>query len=364
LNHEEHIKRALELASAGVGLVSPNPLVGCVIVSRDGEVAGEGTYTYDNVVHAEAIALSQAGERARGGTAYVSLEPHAHHGRTPPCTQLLIDAGIERVVCPMEDPNPLVSGRGFDALREAGIEVVTGTAQAEASRLNEKFICWHKKVRPFVHLKLAMSIDGRIALRKSVSTALSGADALTRVHELRHEYDAILVGSNTAVVDNPSLTDRSGKLRRRPLVRVVLDDQLRVSADSTLAVTANDSPVIVFTRSPDKAKKAVLREKGVEVVDLESSCRDLPAVLAELKLRDVQSILVEGGSTIAGAFVDAGLVDKVTFIQSPMIIGGGDAPVAIGGKGADSLERAMRLSDLTVTRHGADIEITGYPTKG
>ncbi|MEK7857004.1 MAG: bifunctional diaminohydroxyphosphoribosylaminopyrimidine deaminase/5-amino-6-(5-phosphoribosylamino)uracil reductase RibD, partial [Acidobacteriota bacterium] len=214
---ENCTSRAIELARAGVGLVSPNPLVGCVIYSADGQSVGEGTYIKDNVVHAEAIALEQAGDRARSGTAYVSLEPHDHHGKTPPCTEALINAGIKRVVCPIEDPNPLVSGKGFARLREAGIEVVTGILAEEASRLNEKFICWHKRSRPFVHLKLAMSLDGRISLGNSVSTALSGDAARDRVKKLRHEQDSIIICANTAVVDNPSLTDRSGMPRRRSL---------------------------------------------------------------------------------------------------------------------------------------------------
>src|SRR4051794_5141776 len=195
----EYISRALDLAARGAGQVSPNPLVGCVIVSPDGSVAGEGTYSYDNIVHAEIAALQQAGERARGATAYVSLEPHHHHGRTAPCTEALIHAGIARVVSTIEDPNPLVSGRGFARLREAGVKVTTGLMAGEASRLNEKFICWHTRGRPFVHLKLAVSLDGRISLSNSVSTALSGEESLRRVHELRHEYDAILVGGNTLV---------------------------------------------------------------------------------------------------------------------------------------------------------------------
>ena len=217
----EGTRLALLLASKGKGLVSPNPLVGCLIESADGRHIGEGTYIYDGITHAEVIALEQAGEDALGGTAYVSLEPHSHHGKTPPCTQALIDAGIKRVVCPIEDPNPLVSGRGFEELRNAGVEVVTGILADEASKENEKFICWHKKQRPFVHLKLAMSLDGRISVDNSVSTALSGVAALLCVHLLRHEYDAILIGANTAVVDDPSLTDRSSLPRRRPLVRVV-----------------------------------------------------------------------------------------------------------------------------------------------
>lgn len=358
----EHTRSSLALARQGTGLVSPNPLVGCVIVSPNGEVVGEGTYVYDNIVHAEAVALEQAGERASGGTAYVSLEPHDHEGRTPPCTEALINSGIARVVCPIEDPNPLVSGRGFERLRNAGIEVVTGILADEASRLNEKFICWHKKQRPFVHLKLAMSLDGRISLNNSVSTALSSDEARKRVHDIRHENDAILIGGNTASVDNPILTDRSGKPRRRPLVRVVLDNQLRLTEVSHLISTANETPTIVFTNSGDAGKLSVLRALAAEVIVSPMGGRDLAGVLAELKARDIQSLLVEGGSEIAGAFCDARLVDKVTFISAPMIIGGREAPTAIAGSGATSLERALRLNDISMTRLGDDIEITGYPS--
>lgn len=341
--------------------MSPNPLVGCVIVSADGDVVGEGTYIYDDVTHAEVIALEQAGEQARGGTAYVSLEPHDHAGRTRPCTEALIEAGISRVVCPIEDPNPLVSGRGFERLRAAGVEVVTGILTEEASRQNEKFICWHKKGRPFVHLKLAMSLDGRISLNKSVSTALSGSQARKRVQEIRHEHDAILIGGNTAFVDDPILSDRSGKPRRRPLARVVLDNQLRLSEVSRLISTAKETPTIVFTNSGDAGKLSVLRALAAEVVVSPMGGRDLKGVLDELKNRDIQSVLVEGGSEIAGAFCDAKLVDKVTFIITPYIIGGRDAPVAVAGRGVEALSEAARLTDVSVVQHGDDIEITGYP---
>ncbi len=354
-------RRALEQAEHGIGLVSPYPLVGCVIVSDTGEVVGEGAYLYDNVVHAEAVALQQAGEKAKGGTAYVSLEPHDHAGRTEPCTEALINAGIKRVVCPIEDPNPLVSGRGFQRLRDAGVEVITGIYAAEATRQNEKFICWHKKQRPFVHLKLAMSLDGRISLGRSVSTALSGPEALGRVHDLRHEHDAILIGGNTAFIDNPILTDRSGKPRRRPLVRVVLDNQLRLSEVSHLVSTSGETPTIIFTNSTDAGKLSVLRALGADVVESPMGGRDLNGVLAELKRRDIQSVLVEGGSQIAGAFCDARLVDKLTLIVAPVVIGGNSAPHAIGGDGADRLADALKLGDISVERLGNDIEITGYP---
>jgi diaminohydroxyphosphoribosylaminopyrimidine deaminase/5-amino-6-(5-phosphoribosylamino)uracil reductase len=321
-------------------------------------VVGEGTYIYDNLTHAEVLALDQAGDKAAGGTAYVSLEPHDHHGKTMPCTEALIHAGIKRVVSPMEDPNPLVSGKGFARLRASGIEVVTGILKDEAERINEQFICWHKKKRPFVHLKLAMSLDGRIAIKHGASTALSGAEAQNRVQELRHGCDAILVGGNTASIDDPVLTDRSGRQRRRKLLRVVLDNTLRLREDSRLVTTAHDVPTIVFSNSTDNDMLRAFRAGGVEIEPVDA--HDLSSVLESLRKREIQSVLVEGGSAVAGAFCDAGLVDKITFLQSPIVIGG-DAPVAIGGRGACSVEKAMKLSDIEVRQLGADTEITGYP---
>ena len=363
--HEEdlkYIRRSLELAEQGKGQVSPNPLVGCVIVAPDGRVVGEGTYLYDGVKHAEVIALEQAKDAARGGTAYVSLEPHDHHNRTAPCTEALIEAGIKRVVSPIEDPNPLVSGLGFDRLRRAGIEVVTGILVDAAERVNEKFICWHRNNRPFVHLKLAMSLDGRISLRQSVSTALTNDKAKERVHRFRHEHDAILVGGNTAFVDNPELTDRSGLPRRRPLVRVVLDNRLRLPPDSKLASTAGEIPTIVFSDSKDDKRVGELEKRGIEVIRI--NARELSSVLNCMRRREIQSVLVEGGTEVAGAFCDARLVDKLTLIAAPLIIGGTDAPAAVGGKGASSLADAIKFDDVVVSNLGRDVEITAYPRRG
>jgi len=358
-NDIDFTQRALALASRGVGLVSPNPVVGCVIVAGD-EVVGEGFYTYDGVTHAEVIALDAAGERARGATAYVSLEPHSHHGKTPPCTEALITAGISRVVCPIEDPNPLVSGKGFSDLRKAGIEVVTGICKAEAATLNEKFSCWHKKGRPFVHVKLAASLDGRISLSSSVSTYLSSDEARKRVQELRHEYDAILVGGTTVAVDDPSLTDRSGLPRRRPLVRVILDGHLATPVKSNIVQTAKETPTIVFTSDKGEAA-AELNAAGVEVIFDENGGHDLAFVLSELKKREIQSVLVEGGSAVAGSFRDADLIDKLSIIYAPLVIGGDDAPTAFAGSGASSLSDALRLARVNVGLLGRDIEVTGYP---
>ena len=352
--------RALELAARGLGQVSPGPLVGTVIVDDGGEIAGEGFYVFDQVKHAETIALEHAGVRARGGTAYVSLEPHAHRGRTQPCTDALIRAGIKRVVAPIEDPNPKVSGRGFAHLREAGIAVQTGLLAVEAARLNEAYIHFMGTRRPFVHLKLAVSLDGKVSTRSGDSRWIAGEESRARAHELRYRYDAILVGSETAVMDNPLLTDRSGKSRRRPLVRVVLDDRLRLPASSQLAQTAREAPVLLFTSSKAESPSR-LEELGVEIVCSSGGSRDLSGVLDELGKRDLQAMILEGGGTVAGAFLDARLVNKVTFFIAPMIIGGREATIAVGGTGAEKIADALQLENVQVVQRGRDVEITGYP---
>jgi diaminohydroxyphosphoribosylaminopyrimidine deaminase / 5-amino-6-(5-phosphoribosylamino)uracil reductase len=352
--------RALELAARGAGQVSPGPLVGCLIVDRNGEAVGEGFYVFERVKHAETIALEEAGERARGATCYVTLEPHAHTGRTPPCTEALIRAGVARVVAPIEDPNPLVSGRGFERLREAGVGVTVGTLAREAARLNEKYIRSVRTKRPFVHLKLATSLDGRIATRTGHARWISSEESRARSHLLRHEMDAILVGSGTATVDDPLLTDRSGLPRRRPLLRVVLDERLRLGAESNLARTAREAPLLVFT-SPDAdpRKVSALEECGVEVLKIGAGVRDLSHILDELDRREVQGLLVEGGSNVAGAFLRAGLVNKASFFIAPIILGG-DALGAIGGEGALTVAEATKLYDTEVVRRGHDVEVTGY----
>lgn len=340
--------RALELAREGVGQVSPGPLVGCLIVSSSGEVVGEGYYLFEELNHAETIALASAGEKARGGTAYVSLEPHAHHGRTPPCTDALIAAGIKRVVAPIEDLNPKVSGKGFAHLRAAGVEVETGLLAEEATRVNEAYLHYMRTGQPFVHLKLAVSLDGKIATRTGDSCWITGTEARARVQELRHAYDAILVGAGTVAKDNPSLTDRSGLKRRRPLVRVVLDDKLRLGAKLA-------APLVLIGRSGNTD----LTDKRIEILSLDPS--DLCLVLAELGRRSIQSVLVEGGASVAGSFIDAKLVNKVTFFIAPKIIGGCDAPSAIGGKGIERMAEALELERVEITERGRDLEVTGYP---
>jgi diaminohydroxyphosphoribosylaminopyrimidine deaminase/5-amino-6-(5-phosphoribosylamino)uracil reductase len=333
--------RALDLAQKGVGQVSPGPLVGCVIVDPQGEVAGEGFYIFEALNHAETIALAVAGERARGGTAYVSLEPHAHHGRTPPCTDALIAAGIKRVVAPIEDLNPKVSGKGFAHLRAAGLEVQTGILADEATQINEAYLHYMRTGRPFVHLKLAVSLDGKIATRTGDSRWVTGPESRARAHELRHACDAILVGAGTVLKDDPLLTDRSGLPRRRPLVRVILDDKVRFSAN--LARTISEAPVIIFGRSGNT-------DQNLEIVNTDPS--DLCTVLAELGRRSIQSVLVEGGSSIAASFIGAGLVNKLSVFIAPKLIGD-----------FDRMAEALELERLAVAQRGRDLEVTGYPTE-
>jgi len=354
--------RALELACRGVGQVSPGPLVGCVITNSIGEVVGEGYYIYEEVMHAETTALREAGKRARGGTAYVSLEPHAHQSRTPPCTDALIAAGVKRVVAPIQDLNPQVSGRGFSHLRDAGVAVEVGLMADEASEANEKYLYFMRTRLPFVHLKSALSLDGKVATKSGDSRWITGREARKRVHELRHEYDVIMVGAGTAQVDDPLLTDRSGRRRRRPLVRVVLDESLRLSPASQLVRTVAEAPVVVFTgQDADESKIDSLRTYGVEVIN--DGTRDLRSILKTIGKRGLESVFVEGGPTLAGSFVDAGLINKVSFFVSPTIIGGADAPGPVGGSGVDVVRHALKLQRVKTEHHGDDLEITGYPER-
>lgn len=358
------MQRALDLAAKGVGQVSPGPLVGCVIADADGGIVGEGFYVYEQLKHAETYALEQAGARAQGATAYVSLEPHAHHGRTPPCTDALIRAGVARVVAPTEDPNPKVSGKGFAHLRAAGVEVSVGLLATESEKLNEKYLHFMRTGRPFVHLKLAVSLDGKIATRTGDSRWVAGEQSRARAHELRHECDAIMVGVGTVAIDDPLLTDRSGRTRRRLLTRIVMDERVETSPDSQLARTAREAPVWLFgSAGADGSAIRALETRGVEVIWDESGGRDVLSVLKELGQRLIQSVLLEGGGSLAGAFIDAQLVDKVTFFVAPLIIGGRAAPGAVGGLGAAKMADAFRLKDVEVAQRGEDLEITGYPKR-
>lgn len=380
----KYIQLTLELAAQGKGLVSPNPLVGSIVV-RDGEIVGRGFHRYSEVKHAEAWALEEAGERARGATVYVSLEPCSHNGegkRTPPCVQALVEAGVKRVVAAMVDPNPKVNGRGFELLREAGIEVSVGLLAEQARRLNEKYVRFVTTGRPFVHLKAACSLDGRIATCAGDSKWITGEEARAASQALRYEYDAILVGVGTVLADDPLLTDRSGQLRHRPLVRVVLDAGLRTPLSSQLVQTAREWPLLIFAArhemidnmgfpiysdsgdTSDERQQA-FENLGVEVIRVaaDGGLLDLEQVLSELGRRSLTSVIVEGGAEVAGSLIERRLADKVTFFIAPKIIGGREAVPVVGGHGAERLSDALELREVAIVQRGKDIELTGYPAQ-
>jgi diaminohydroxyphosphoribosylaminopyrimidine deaminase / 5-amino-6-(5-phosphoribosylamino)uracil reductase len=358
------MQHALELARKGIGLASPNPMVGCVIV-REGQIVGEGFHQYEWRDHAEIVALKSAGEKARGSTLYVTLEPCNHTGRTEPCTEAIIAAGGQRVVAAMEDPNPVNSGRGFDRLRAAGIDVFTGVCEEEARRLNEPFACWIRTTNPFVTLKSALTLDGQLALprhaKKSGKHAdrhwISSEESRAEVHRMRHASDALLTGIGTILADDPQLTDRSGLPRRKRLLRVVLDSNLRLSPKSRIVKTSDDD-LLVFTTLPLSSTKASkLQSAGVEVVRTkkENGRIDLPSVLAELGHREVLSVLLEAGPTLNGAALAAGIVHKLFLFYAPRIVGVNRVPFALASK--------LTLPPLQTIRtqaFGPDLAIEAY----
>jgi diaminohydroxyphosphoribosylaminopyrimidine deaminase/5-amino-6-(5-phosphoribosylamino)uracil reductase len=378
---EQHLHRALELARAGIGLASPNPYVGAVIADAHGHVVGTGTYTYAGLKHAEILALEAAGDKARGGTLYINLEPHAHQGRTPPCTDALIAAGISRVVASLPDPNPQVSGLGFEKLRAAGVHVEVGGLEPEARRLNEAFARYIRHATPLVTLKAAMTLDGKIApppaaeLNRAVGIPPGGwvTSEIARAHvqELRHQHDALMVGAGTILSDNPLLTDRSGRPRRRPLLRVILDSRLRLPLDSRLvksvaAERRND--VLVFCGAAEEQKneqkKAELEQLGIRVEtvrEIEPDGRpNLPAVLRRLGEMEITSVMIEGGATVNWTALAANAVDKVFLYYAPKILAGtGSIPFAAGA-GFHHMNHAAQVKHVHLHRFGEDFAVEGY----
>jgi diaminohydroxyphosphoribosylaminopyrimidine deaminase/5-amino-6-(5-phosphoribosylamino)uracil reductase len=356
--------RALELAARGVALTSPNPTVGAVLVHK-GKIVGEGFHTYDNVHHAEVMALEAAGEAASGATLYINLEPCCHKGRTGPCTNALILAGVKRVVAAIADPNPAVGGRGFKHLRAAGIEVSTGLRQAEARRLVEGFAKWIVSKQPLVTLKSALTLDGQLVLPHPGGrgrTALkdrwiSSPESRTEVQRMRHASDALLTGIGTVLGDDPLLTDRTSLPRRRKLLRVVMDSQLRLPPRSQLVRSA-DEDVLVFTRARlDSPEATALRRAGVEIVHMtgRGAKLDLRAAIAELGRREILSVLLEAGTTLNSAALAAGIVDKIRVFLAPKIAGFKGVAGAPNG-----FQAACELHDVTMAQFGVDFAVEGY----
>ena len=354
------MRTALGLARRGLGNVRPNPAVGCVIV-KDGRVVGRGWTQPGGRPHAETEALGRAGATARGATTYVTLEPCAHHGRTPPCAEALVAAGLARVVVALEDPDPRVAGRGFARLREAGIAVEAGLCEAEATELNAGFLMRIAAGRPLVTLKLATSLDGRIATASGESRWITGPPARERAHLLRARHDAVLVGTDTVIADDPELTCRLPGLAAGSPVRVVLDRRLRIPDTAKLFAAPAAAPVwMVTSATADQARKAALRGRGVEIIDIDEvgpDGLDLPAVLGAIGGRGLTRLLVEGGGRLAASLLRAGLVDRLVWLHAPLLLGGEGLP-AVAELGLDALADAPRFERLASEPVGDDVLTT------
>ena len=353
------MQRALELARRGIGVTSPNPAVGCVILDKAGQVAGEGWHEYDLLDHAEVVALKvatqHAGERLRGGTAYVTLEPCNHTGRTGPCSDALIAAGLGRVVAATIDPNPAVAGHGLDRLREAGIEVTLGVCQTEARRINEGFARWIQHKRPLVLMKVAMTLDGRIGPPAGQHVPqqpywITSEIARAAVQPLRWQADAALTGVDTVLADDPWLTDRSGLRRRRPLMRVVLDSALRMPLGSKMVTTAAND-LVIFTVSNDSQRIEELRKRGVrvEVLAAEAGRVPLGKVLSLLGDEGILTVLTETGTRLNTALLEGGMVDRIHLFVSPQIMGSDAVPAFRG------MTHPIQMAEVEVERYGNDV---------
>jgi diaminohydroxyphosphoribosylaminopyrimidine deaminase/5-amino-6-(5-phosphoribosylamino)uracil reductase len=373
---EQYMRRALELARQGTALASPNPRVGAVIVTSSGRVAGTGFHTYDGVKHAEVLAIEQANEHARGATLYLNLEPCSHQGRTGPCADAVIAAGIKRVVAAMQDPNPRVAGYGFAKLRDAGVQVEVGLLESEARKLNEAFARYITAKKPLVTIKSGMTLDGKIAPPPGETPThatpsaggtsggwITSEEARAHVQELRHESDAIMVGVGTVLADDPLLTDRTGRKRRRPLLRVVVDSRLRMPLHSRLVKTAKDD-VLVLCSFAEEKKRRELEDHGVRVEQLALGSSDgrpdLNKIAERLGELEITSLLIEGGALVNWTALASGMADKIFLYYAPKILAGtGSVPFAAGA-GFSKMSDAALVKDISLHRFGEDFAVEGY----
>jgi len=369
MDDEHFMKMALDLAKKGEGFTSPNPMVGAVIV-KNGRVIGKGYHQAAGEPHAEVNAINDAGALAQGATLYVTLEPCNHTGRTPPCTEKILAAGIRRTVVAMHDPNPEVKGGGIDYLKHRGIEIKTGVCEDLAKKLNEIFIKYVKTNRPFTIIKCAATLDGRIATRTGDSRWVTGKEAREFVHRLRHAVDAIMVGINTVEKDDPSLTTRLtkgfGGLKGLDPVRIVLDTHLKIFEEAKVLQLDSDSDTIIITGcSISEHKKARIEQQGAKVIELpvKDGLIDLEVLMIRLGASGITSLLIEGGSRVIASALSAGIVEKVFFFFAPKILGGNDGVPICKGQGADSMENCIPVKDINVRRFGNDVMIQGYVDK-
>lgn len=363
---EKYMWLALDLAVQGLGRTSPNPMVGAIIV-KDGEIIGTGYHQRAGAPHAEINALNSAGERARGAVLYVTLEPCSHFGRTAPCTEQIISAGIKKVVVSVVDPNPLMNGKGIKALEDAGIKVKVGVLEEKARRINEVFFKYITTGLPFITLKTAMSLDGKIATHKGFSRWISSEKSREYVHRLRNQVDAVMVGIGTILTDNPRLNTRiEGDDDVKNPIRVIVDSHARLPQDSGVIKKIGDSPVILATTEQAPSEKLEsLSRLGVEICKVQSRDGrvDLKELIKILGERQITHLLVEGGSTLNYQLLEDGLIDKVFFFIAPKLIGGAGAPTPVGGAGVEFMEDVYPILDLQVKNLGEDILVTGYLKK-
>ncbi len=357
-----HMRRAIELARSAVGRTDPNPPVGAVLV-KDGRVVGEGATQPPGQAHAEIVALRQAGAAAKGADLYVTLEPCPHWGRTPPCAQALIEAGVSGVHIAALDPNPATARGGVAALEGAGVRVAIHDGPPEARQLIEAFAKHVTTGLPFVTAKFAISLDGKIATHTGDSRWISGEASRRTAHRLRAEASAVMVGIGTALADDPLLTVRDVAVARPQPMRVVVDSRGRLP--ETAAMLAQDGTTVLAVANVDDAKRAALESKGVEVMATPGVAGrvDLSELLRRLGARDVTALLVEGGGGLLGAFFDAGLVDKVVAFVAPVIIGGAEAPGAVSGLGARTIADTLRLTGVRYEEMEGDMMVVGYPDR-
>jgi len=359
----DYMAQALSLARLSVGHVSPNPAVGAVVV-KDKMVVGQGYTQPPGSWHAEIMALKQAGESARGGTMYVTLEPCCHFGRTPPCSQAILNAGITEVHLAILDPNPLVCGRGKAELEQAGVKTYVGEHEVEARELNESYNHFMAIGMPLVTAKFAMSLDGKIATRSGNSKWISSEESRKYVHNLRYTSDAVMTGVNTIIIDDPRLTSRcsgkGGTARKQPL-RVIVDGEGRTPVTARV-FSEPGKTMVVLGKSATRKEKTAFARAGAELLTLPLSEElvDLEELLRKLGEQEVTSVLVEGGETLLGSLFDLGLVDKVIAFIAPIIIGGKEAKTAVGGKGVDKVIDSFRLKRVRVEKFGDDLMVSGY----
>ncbi|MFD2611959.1 bifunctional diaminohydroxyphosphoribosylaminopyrimidine deaminase/5-amino-6-(5-phosphoribosylamino)uracil reductase RibD [Paenibacillus gansuensis] len=360
MNDEFYMRLALQMAASAQGQTGVNPVVGCVVVN-DGRVVGMGAHLQMGTAHAEVHALNMAGQQAKGATAYVTLEPCSHHGRTPPCSDRLIAEGVKRVVVAASDPNPLVAGRGFDRLRSHGIEVTAGVLGDEARELNEVFNKYIVTRLPYVTLKTASTLDGKIATRTGQSKWISGEASREAVHTLRHRHQAIMVGVDTIAADDPQLTTRLPVPGLHP-IRVVVDSALRIPMDAKVVTDKTAPTIVLTTEQADPARAAALEAAGVTVLRCGTGPKvDLPLAMKQLGEKEIGSVLLEGGGRLNGAMLSAGLVDKIVLFIAPKIVGGAAAPGSFSFEGFDTMDEAVLLDRVKMERYGDDMCITGYP---